>query len=95
MPDPSPEMIESRKRHEAREKAFEQWWELITSSGALPSHKKNLAREAYYAAWGGEAQSEIARVRQEAMEEAAKIADEQAPGLIWDEQDIVDYSDTG
>ena len=36
-----------------RAAAFDQWWKLSSLNGTLSDHRKNLAREAYYAAWGG------------------------------------------
>jgi hypothetical protein len=43
--------------HEGRDVAFYKWWKLSTHNGTLPQHRENLAREAYYAAWGGSAQT--------------------------------------
>jgi hypothetical protein len=39
--------------HERESQAFDKWWKLSTHNGTLPEHRQNLAREAYYAAWGG------------------------------------------
>ena len=44
-----------------RAEAFDQWWELAVMNGILPSTTQKLAREAYYAAWGGG--GEIERLR--------------------------------
>ena len=44
--------VQSYKSHQAREAAFEQWWHL-TSHITMPEQRKALAREAYFAAWGG------------------------------------------
>lgn len=44
-----------------REKAFDQWWHL-TSHIWRPESRESLARQAYYAAWGG---GDIARITAE------------------------------
>ena len=38
---------------ENREAAFKQWWATCSHNGVLPKDRTALAREAYYAAWGG------------------------------------------
>jgi hypothetical protein len=47
-----------------RAKAFDQWWHLACMNAILPTSSHNLAREAYYAAWGdGSREREIERLR--------------------------------
>jgi hypothetical protein len=48
---------ESFIAHAARDAAFTRWWALSTHNGTLPSHRESLAREAYFAAWGGGAKT--------------------------------------
>jgi len=52
-----------------RAKAFAKWWSLSINNSTLPELREQLAREAYYAAWGDgsqfEAADEIERLREE------------------------------
>ena len=43
----------SKAAAEARKRAFDRWWKLSVHNGTLPKSRESLAREAYYAAWGG------------------------------------------
>lgn len=44
---------ESFINHAAREAAFDRWWKVSIHNGVLPQTRELLAREAYFAAWGG------------------------------------------
>ena len=52
-----------------RAKAFAKWWSLSINNSTLPELREQLAREAYYAAWGDgsqfEAANEIERLRED------------------------------
>lgn len=44
---------DSEVNHGLRETAFWKWWNLSCHNATLPRSRESLAREAYYAAWGG------------------------------------------
>jgi hypothetical protein len=74
-----------------REQAFDQWWKLGEHNGVLPTAKSALAREAFYAAWGGSdvpAQSTLTDDQQRALERMAGH-DKYDPGLSYDRLELL------
>lgn len=61
--------VRSYKAHQAREAAFEQWWRLSYENRTLPRTIHGIARQAYFAAWGGGNRDALVKALEEMLAE--------------------------